>query len=85
MMKFTRRAAIASFAAFGLAASDLPAAAQDKMTFTMATSGTETDQRSVAMAEVFAPMSQALPITSQAITARSLPRAPNWKPSPAVI
>lgn len=56
MMKFTRRAAIASVAALGLAATALPAVAQDKMTFTLATSGSETDQRSVAMAEVFAPM-----------------------------
>jgi TRAP-type C4-dicarboxylate transport system substrate-binding protein len=56
MMKFTRRAAIASVAALGLAATALPAAAQGKMTFTLATSGSETDQRSVAMAEVFAPM-----------------------------
>ena len=56
MMKFTRRAAIASVAVLGLAASAATATAQDKMTFTLATSGSETDQRSVAMAEVFAPM-----------------------------
>ena len=57
MLKFTRRAAIASFAALGLAASAIPALADGhKMTFTLATSGSETDQRSVAMAEVFAPM-----------------------------
>ncbi len=57
MLKFTRRAAIASVAALGLAASALPAAADGhKVTFTLATSGSETDQRSVAMAEVFAPM-----------------------------
>ena len=57
MLKFTRRTAIASVAALGLAASAIPAAAEgNKVTFTMATSGSETDQRSVAMAEVFAPM-----------------------------
>ena len=56
MLKLTRRAAIASVAALGLATSAIPAAAQDKITFTLATSGSETDQRSVAMAEVFAPM-----------------------------
>lgn len=56
MLTFTRRAAIASVAALGLAASAITAAAQDKITFTLATSGSETDQRSVAMAEVFAPM-----------------------------
>ena len=56
MFKLTRRAAIASVAALGLAASAIPAMAQDKITFTLATSGSETDQRSVAMAEVFAPM-----------------------------
>ena len=36
------------------AASIAPATAED-MTFTLATSGSETDQRSVAMAEVVAP------------------------------
>lgn len=57
MLKFTRRAAIASVAVLGLAASSVPAFADGhKMTFTLATSGSETDQRSVAMAEVFAPM-----------------------------
>lgn len=57
MLKFTRRAAIASVAALGLAASSVPALADGhQMTFTLATSGSETDQRSVAMAEVFAPM-----------------------------
>lgn len=56
MLKLTRRAAIASVAALGLAATAIPAMAQDKVTFTLATSGSETDQRSVAMAEVFAPM-----------------------------
>ena len=54
----TRRAAIATVAALGLAASVAAPAFADghKMTFTLATAGSETDQRSVAMAEVFAPM-----------------------------
>ena len=57
MLKLTRRAAIASVAALGIAASAAPALADGhQMTFTLATSGSETDQRSVAMAEVFAPM-----------------------------
>ena len=57
MLKFTRRAAMTSVAALGLAVSAVPAVADGhKMTFTLATSGSETDQRSVAMAEVFAPM-----------------------------
>ena len=51
-----RRGAMSTlFAISMLAAGATPAAAAD-MTFTMATSGSETDQRSVAMAEVFAPM-----------------------------
>ncbi|MCR9135852.1 MAG: TRAP transporter substrate-binding protein DctP [Alphaproteobacteria bacterium] len=57
MIKLTRRAALGSLAAIGLVASvALPAMAQDKQKFTLATSGSETDQRSVAMSEVFAPM-----------------------------
>jgi len=57
MLKFTRRSAIASVAALGLVATAIPAMADShKMTFTLATSGSETDQRSVAMASVFAPM-----------------------------
>ena len=57
MLKFTRRSAIASVAALGLVATAIPAMADgQKMTFTLATSGSETDQRSVAMASVFAPM-----------------------------
>ena len=53
---FTRRAAIASLTAASIAATAaLPSFAAD-MTFTLASSGSETDQRSVAMAEVFAPM-----------------------------
>ena len=56
--KLTRRAAIASVAALGLASSLAAPVAADghKLTFTLATSGSETDQRSVAMADVFAPM-----------------------------
>lgn len=54
--RITRRAALASIAALGLAASVATTAAAQDMTFTMATSGSETDQRSVALAEVFAPM-----------------------------
>ena len=57
MFKMTRRAAIVSLAALSLTAgAATPAFAQDKLTFTLATSGSETDQRSVAMANVFAPM-----------------------------
>ncbi len=53
----TRRATLSALVAAGLlAGATAPAAAQDKMTFTLATAGSETDQRSVAMAEVFAPM-----------------------------
>ena len=57
MIKMTRRAAMASITALGIAAMGAPAMADGhKMTFTLATAGSETDQRSVAMAEVFAPM-----------------------------
>ena len=57
MIKLTRRAAISAFAAAGiLAGASVPAAAAD-IKFTLATSGSETDQRSVAMANVFAPTS----------------------------
>ena len=56
--KLTRRAALAAVASVGVAASlGAPALADGhKMTFTLATAGSETDQRSVAMAQVFAPM-----------------------------
>ena len=54
--KLTRRSTLTGLVAAGmLATSSLPSAAAD-MTFTLATSGTETDMRSVAMANVFAPM-----------------------------
>lgn len=57
MFKLTRRATLASLAALSMVASAAPSLADGhKMTFTLATSGSETDQRSVAMAEVFAPM-----------------------------
>ena len=58
MLKLTRRAAIASAVASGIAAGiAAPAMADDPdLTFTLATSGSETDQRSIAMATVFAPM-----------------------------
>ena len=56
MIKMTRRAAIVSVAALSLVAGAATPAFADKLTFTLATSGSETDQRSVAMAEVFAPM-----------------------------
>ena len=55
--KLTRRAALgAALSATMLAGSLGPALAADKMTFTMATAGSETDQRSAALANVFAPM-----------------------------
>lgn len=55
--KLTRRAAIASLTALTMTAGiAAPAFAADKTQLRMATSGSETDQRSVAMAEVFAPM-----------------------------
>ncbi len=56
MIKMTRRAAIVSVAALSLVAGAATPAFADKLTFTLATSGSETDPRSVAMAEVFAPM-----------------------------
>ena len=57
-MKLTRRAAMASFTALVFAAGMYAPAMADghKMNFTLATSGSETDQRSIAMASVFAPM-----------------------------
>ena len=54
--KLTRRSTLTGLVAAGmLATSSLPSVAAD-MTFTLATSGSETDMRSVAMANVFAPM-----------------------------
>lgn len=56
-MNFTRRAAMAVTVAAGMIAA-APAAMADghAIQLRMATSGSETDQRSVAMAEVFAPL-----------------------------
>lgn len=54
--KRTRRAALSAVAAAGLLAGMVTPAAAADMTFTLATAGSETDQRSVAMAKVFAPM-----------------------------
>ncbi|MEM9205622.1 MAG: TRAP transporter substrate-binding protein DctP [Pseudomonadota bacterium] len=53
----TRRTALTAALTISVFASAIASsAAQDRMTFTLATAGSETDQRSVAMAEVFAPM-----------------------------
>ncbi len=55
-IKLSRRSALTAIIAAGLAmGATAPAIAEDKITLRMATSGSETDQRSVAMAEVFAP------------------------------
>ena len=56
--KLTRRAALTAAVSAGLAVGlGAPAVADGhKMTFTLATAGSETDQRSVAIAQVFAPM-----------------------------
>lgn len=55
--KFTRRTFVATAAAAGLAATvAIPSFAADKIKLRLATSGSETDARSIAMAEVFAPM-----------------------------
>ena len=57
MTKFTRRTALSVLIATGLAFGAAGSAfAADKVKLRLATSGSETDQRSVAMAEVFAPM-----------------------------
>lgn len=56
IMKLTRRAAFGTALAASLVSLSGAAIAQDQMTFTMATAGSETDARSVALAEVFAPM-----------------------------
>ncbi|MFW2542089.1 TRAP transporter substrate-binding protein DctP [Primorskyibacter sp. 2E107] len=56
MTTMTRRFALASMSALALSASlATGAAAQDKITLRMSTPASETDQRSVALAEVFAP------------------------------
>ncbi len=55
--KLTRRAAVSALVATGVLFSATSGVlAEDKVQLRLATSGSETDQRSVAMAEVFAPM-----------------------------
>ncbi|CUI37583.1 TRAP transporter substrate-binding protein DctP [Cognatishimia activa] len=54
--KLTRRTAMSALMAAGMVVSAGAGLAADKIQLRMATSGSETDQRSVAMAEVFAPM-----------------------------
>ncbi len=55
--RFTRRSVLTALTAAGVAAAvATPSFAADKIKLRLATSGSETDQRSVAMAEVFAPM-----------------------------
>ncbi len=54
--KLTRRAALGAVAAAGILGGLATSAHAADMTFTLATSGSETDMRSVAMANVFAPM-----------------------------
>lgn len=56
IMKLTRRAALGTALAASIVSLSGAAMAQDKLNFTMATAGSETDARSVALAEVFAPM-----------------------------
>ena len=78
--KINRRTAMSALVAAGMfAAGAAPAAAAD-MEFTLATSGTETDMRSVAMAEVLHQWSLALRILRLAIVVPCLHRAPSWKP-----
>ena len=55
MMSLTRRALLGAVAATAIAATSLSAFAQDKIALRMSTPATETDQRSVALATVFAP------------------------------
>ena len=54
--KLTRRAALGAVAAAGILSGLVTTAHAADVTFTLATSGSETDMRSVAMANVFAPM-----------------------------
>ncbi len=55
MLKLTRRAAILSMTAAVAMSTAFSASAEDKIQIRMSTSGSETDQRSVAFAEVFGP------------------------------
>lgn len=52
---YTRRAVLGAATAAALVASATASLAQDKVTLRLSTPATETDQRSVALAEVFAP------------------------------
>ena len=70
MFKFTRRAAIGSAVALSIASSAMAA----DMTFTLATSGTENDARSVAMREVFAPMVSGFADFNAGYNGRCLPK-----------
>ncbi|NRG18204.1 TRAP transporter substrate-binding protein DctP [Rhizobiales bacterium] len=54
-MKIARRTLLAAAAAVVALSAGMPAQAQDKITLRMSTPASETDQRSVALAEVFAP------------------------------
>lgn len=55
-LNFSRRAALYALLAAGIAAGTAePAVADDRIRLRMSTSGSETDQRSIAMAEVFGP------------------------------
>ena len=54
--KLTRRATLGAVAAAGILGGVATSAHAADITFTLATSGSETDMRSVAMANVFAPM-----------------------------
>ena len=56
MIKIKRRTAMAAMVAFSLIGGVSANSHAADLTFTMATSASETDMRSVAMREVFAPM-----------------------------
>lgn len=55
MTNFTRRMLLACAVSIGAAGLATPSIAQEKITLRMSTPASETDQRSVALAEVFAP------------------------------
>lgn len=55
MINFTRRMLLACAVSIGAAGLATPSIAQEKITLRMSTPASETDQRSVALAEVFAP------------------------------
>ncbi|MXN63933.1 C4-dicarboxylate ABC transporter [Stappia sp. GBMRC 2046] len=54
-MKIARRTLLAAAAAVVALSAGMPAEAQDKITLRMSTPASETDQRSIALAEVFGP------------------------------